>query len=75
MVCVIVLHVYGSPYTMGYTHGSLLRDEVRVLLPAFLNYSKSQIDQDIKFLPEKMRKWIEKVGFDGALDATAVMTR
>lgn len=60
---------------MGYTHGTLLKEEASALLPAFQAYAESQADQYIKFLPEKMRKWIEKVGFDAALDATEVMTR
>jgi len=39
-----ILHVSGSNYEMGYQHGSLLKEEVRQDLRAFLNYSNASMD-------------------------------
>jgi len=39
-----ILHIGGSNYEMGYQHGSLLKEEVRQDLRAFLNYSNASMD-------------------------------
>jgi hypothetical protein len=31
-----VAHLSGSPYEMGYAHGSLLRDDIQALVPKML---------------------------------------
>ena len=45
------------------------------MVTGYLAYAEAQIGEYIKFLPKKMAEWIERVGLEAALDATAVMTR
>ncbi|XP_065190525.1 protein dcd1A-like [Sycon ciliatum] len=70
-----VLHVYGTAYQMGYAHGQLLGPQANAVVTGYLAYAEAQIGEYIKFLPKKMAEWIERVGLEAALDATAVMTR
>jgi len=69
-----VLHVWGTPYEMGFAHGTLLQDEVKTLMPQVLEYIYSQIGQYIKFLPPILQQLIEEYGVAAALDATAILT-
>lgn len=70
-----VLHVFGSPYEMGYAQGVLLRSTVQDLYPKFFDFLDSEIDQYIDFLPEDIRRLIETEGVRLALEATELATR
>lgn len=50
-----IAHVYGTPYQMGYAHGTLLKKEINIIVDEFFKYLDTQIDQYIKFLPEEVR--------------------
>ena len=52
-----VAHVYGTPYQMGYAHGSLLQKEINLIVDEFYKYMGTQIDQYIKFLPKEVYLW------------------
>jgi len=71
-----VLHLWGTPYEMGYAEGTLLKaangshfvDEV-------WSYFESQIEKVINTLPPWLAEWIANLGLDIALDATYEATR
>eukprot|EP01121_Diplochlamys_sp_Union-15-3_P011240 TRINITY_DN3231_c0_g3_i2.p1 TRINITY_DN3231_c0_g3~~TRINITY_DN3231_c0_g3_i2.p1 ORF type:complete len:430 (-),score=64.57 TRINITY_DN3231_c0_g3_i2:65-1327(-) len=69
-----VLHVSGTPYQMGFAHGTLLKTQIQTLVPDVLNYIYSQVDSAIDFLPEWIRKVIEEYGVAAALDAEHLAT-
>eukprot|EP00698_Gefionella_okellyi_P020891 TRINITY_DN6653_c0_g1_i1.p1 TRINITY_DN6653_c0_g1~~TRINITY_DN6653_c0_g1_i1.p1 ORF type:complete len:440 (+),score=86.37 TRINITY_DN6653_c0_g1_i1:53-1321(+) len=70
-----VLHMYGTPYQMGFAHGQLLKDQITVMIPKVMQYLESQIDQYLKFLPQDLRDLIEKYGVEAGLEATYMMTK
>ena len=69
-----VLHVYGSPYDMGYAHGTLLKDSILKIIPAFYERSEAELEAYITFLPKDVADLIVHLGFDGALDLTYLLT-
>lgn len=71
---VYVVHVYGSPYGMGYAHGTLLKSIIQDLIPNFYSHVESEIVQKLQYLPQEIRDLIANVGLDGALDLTHVLT-
>jgi isopenicillin-N N-acyltransferase-like protein len=72
---VMVLHVYGTPYEMGYAHGQLLAKEMNILLPSVLEWIEGQIEQAIDVLPVVIQQIIAEYGLDAALDFTYYATR
>eukprot|EP01100_Stratorugosa_tubuloviscum_P011155 TRINITY_DN492_c1_g1_i3.p1 TRINITY_DN492_c1_g1~~TRINITY_DN492_c1_g1_i3.p1 ORF type:complete len:429 (-),score=178.08 TRINITY_DN492_c1_g1_i3:40-1326(-) len=64
----LVVHVYGTPYEMGFAHGLLLYSQVNDLIPQFYDYIYTMIDPYIAFLPPDIRQIIEEEGVDAALD-------
>lgn len=70
-----VVHVYGTPYQMGYAQGELLREEVSDLLTEAYDYIYSMIDPYIKFLPPRLRHAIEVGGVSAALELTYWLTK
>ena len=70
-----MVHVYGSAYDMGYAHGSLLRDTIQTIIPAFYTHVEEEIEAYLKFLPEDIRALVATLGLDGALDLTYLLTR
>jgi hypothetical protein len=70
-----VLHLYGSPYEMGFAHGSLLRDEVRHMVNATWGYFVEQVDAGISFLPPWLADLIATAGLDVALDLLRDLTK
>jgi len=70
-----VVHIYGTPYQMGYAHGSLLKSDIAALYTAFFAYFAAEIDSEIKFLPKPIRDVIETQGVDGALDLVYNLTQ
>merc|ERR1712137_148908 len=65
-----VLHVYGTPYEMGYAQGELLRSQMNDLIPAVFEYMYTQINQYIGFLPQWAQEVIDKFGTAFLLDLT-----
>jgi hypothetical protein len=70
-----VVHVYGSPYQMGYAHGLLMKEQINMVIPELIEYIDAQIDQYIGFLPDFIRKEIELAGVMGALLLTHEITK
>ena len=69
------MHVYGTPYSMGYAHGALLKDKVQYLFPTFYKHVEAEIEAYIKDLPKDVRDFIAEVGLDVALELTYMLTR
>mmetsp|Transcript_7353 Transcript_7353/g.10840 ORF Transcript_7353/g.10840 Transcript_7353/m.10840 type:complete len:413 (+) Transcript_7353:107-1345(+) len=71
-----VIHVYGTPYEMGYAQGQLMKEKLRVFLPAIFDYLQEEIGSNIpKNIPEWLRKYIAEYGLDVALDMTYELVR
>lgn len=47
-----VAHVYGSPYGMGYAHGSLLKTQIQKILPGFYAHVEAEVEQYLEDLPK-----------------------
>lgn len=69
-----VLHVYGTPYEMGYAHGQMMKAEAQVMVNQTMEYIYSQAEQALAGLPTWLRDWVAEVGVDIALDWTANVT-
>ena len=70
----LVVHVYGTPYGMGYAQGSLLKDFIQSILPAFYKQLEEEVEQYLQFLPQELRDFIAKYGLEGALELTYLIT-
>lgn len=69
-----VLHVYGTPYEMGYAHGELLKPQLRTFIPGLYQYMGQKIREALPNLPEWLKKIISEKGLDFALDLTHAAT-
>ncbi|XP_011405375.2 PREDICTED: protein dcd1A-like [Amphimedon queenslandica] len=72
---IFVLHVYGSPYDMGYAHGVLLKPQIQSLLPAFLKHVDEELEVYLKGLPQVVKDEVAKVGINEALEGTYLLTK
>jgi len=70
-----VVHIYGSPYEMGFAHGALLKDEFKEFFPILWQYLEKQVTQVLKDLPEWLANLIANAGLDVALDFTYELTK
>eukprot|EP00054_Salpingoeca_dolichothecata_P014323 m.80699 g.80699 ORF g.80699 m.80699 type:complete len:434 (+) comp20935_c0_seq1:2228-3529(+) len=70
-----VLHVYGTPYEMGYAQGELMKTEIEKLFVVFYDWIYAQIQPYIKWLPKDIQKIIEEQGVKAALDFTIDLTK
>jgi len=70
-----LLHVFGTPYQMGYAHGSLLKKELNVFIPQLWAYLESQVTDIMTKVPIEIADIIANFGLDVALDATYEATR
>ncbi|EGG23749.1 acid ceramidase-like protein [Cavenderia fasciculata] len=74
-----VIHVYGTPYQMGYAHGQLLAPKIQKMIPLFFQYGELSIAQFVeKFsdrIPKVLLEIIEKLGLEAALDYIIEETR
>jgi len=72
-----VIHVWGSPYEMGYAQGTLLKEE----LPSFINtvweFLRSEITSQpyVSDLPKWLADMVADIGLDAALEFTEFMTK
>lgn len=60
---------------MGYAQGTLLKDAIQSILPAFYKHIEEEVESYLKFLPQDIRDLIAEIGLDGALDVTYLLTR
>eukprot|EP01013_Petalomonas_cantuscygni_P019606 TRINITY_DN3750_c0_g1_i1.p1 TRINITY_DN3750_c0_g1~~TRINITY_DN3750_c0_g1_i1.p1 ORF type:complete len:466 (-),score=97.85 TRINITY_DN3750_c0_g1_i1:605-1933(-) len=70
-----VVHMYGSPYQMGYAHGELLKPQAAKLYKQFTEFVAEEIDQYLPYLPPEIVRAISVGGLDLALDLTYEATR
>jgi len=64
-----IVHVWGSPYQMGYAHGLLMKDKCQDLINSVWTYLEEQVEEAIngtvKWIPQEVAKYISEVGFVG----------
>jgi len=70
-----VIHVYGTPYQMGFAHGQIVKPYVSEFYNEVQIYLENQIAQSLQFLPAWLQEMIEVDGLDAALELTYVATR
>ena len=59
---------------MGFAHGTLLKDSILEVIPAFYNEVVTEYEQNLNFLPKDVADLIARLGVDGALDLTYLLT-
>ena len=71
-----VVHVYGSPYDMGYAQGQLVGDKIRQFVHGTFAYIKESAIDPTKFphVPTAMKKMILDKGINAALEWNAGVT-
>jgi len=71
-----VLHVYGTPYQMGYAQGSLMKPMILEMYNEFFAYIEDQGDANPYFnlLPEFLKKMIAEDGIEAALEYEVLIT-
>ncbi|EDQ90047.1 uncharacterized protein MONBRDRAFT_36634 [Monosiga brevicollis MX1] len=69
-----VLHLYGSPYAMGYAQGQLLADDIKTMVAAFFEYLDDTIAPYINWLPQDVQKIILEDGPAAALQFEVDLT-
>ena len=71
-----LIHVYGTPYEMGFAQGTLLKQKASFFIEKVWTYFESQVNQA---LPGMFPKWLDNliadVGLDAALELTELATR
>jgi len=69
-----VVHVWGTPYQMGYAQGALLKDSASEFISTVWGYLEGQVDQFLGDLPVWLQNMIATFGLDAALDLTYYAT-
>lgn len=70
-----LLHLFGTPYQMGYAHGQLLKAPLQTMMTKLWAYLESQIPAISKKVPPELAAIITTEGLDVALDMTYDATR
>lgn len=74
-----VVHVYGTPYEMGYAQGELVGDNLSQFVHDTMNYiidsAADALPNKFPHIPEHYKKLIVEKGIDVALDITADLTK
>jgi len=65
-----LVHVWGTPYQMGYAQGQLLKSTASNFISQTWTYLESQVDQFLGDLPVYLQNLIADFGLDVALDFT-----
>jgi hypothetical protein len=58
-----VVHVWGTPYEMGFAKGTLLKNELQQVVPELMDYIAEGLNETLPLLPES---WQEAVLSEGA---------
>eukprot|EP01127_Copromyxa_protea_P004456 TRINITY_DN14317_c0_g1_i1.p1 TRINITY_DN14317_c0_g1~~TRINITY_DN14317_c0_g1_i1.p1 ORF type:complete len:423 (-),score=87.84 TRINITY_DN14317_c0_g1_i1:40-1308(-) len=72
---VSVVHMWGTPYEMGFAHGQLVSKEAQKLYSQVTDYMQSQVEQFLHMLPEFLQELIARYGVEGALEMTYLLTK
>jgi len=70
-----IVHVWGTPYEMGYAYGQILKDEVYATMNGFYTHLLEETEAYIKDLPKPVQDWIVSIGLDVALGLTYEWTK
>lgn len=74
-----VVHVWGTPYEMGYAHGQLMADKAKNMVESVYSYIEAQIEEAIngtvKKLPPTVTQFLADEGVAGACDLTYLATK
>ena len=70
-----VLHVYGTPYEMGFARGTMMKDAMVSLIPEVYEYLYSEIETYLHFLPPSWIAAIDKYGIEIIVDLTYALTK
>eukprot|EP00698_Gefionella_okellyi_P003886 TRINITY_DN135_c0_g1_i1.p1 TRINITY_DN135_c0_g1~~TRINITY_DN135_c0_g1_i1.p1 ORF type:complete len:449 (+),score=102.01 TRINITY_DN135_c0_g1_i1:33-1379(+) len=74
-----ILHIYGTPYEMGFAMGTLMKERATDMLTRLWGYLEAQVEQAINgtvtWIPAPAVKLIADLGLDGALDLTMAATK
>lgn len=72
----IVVHVYGTPYDMGYAYGQMLRTEMKTMFPLAYDYLAQKLNSTLPaWIPAVIRNLIINDGPEVALDFTFNATK
>jgi len=69
-----IAHLWGTPYEMGFAHGTLLRDEIIDFMTKLWVHLEEEFDDGPDWLPPSVRDWIIKLGLEAAMQFTADAT-
>ncbi len=73
-----LVHLYGTPYEMGYAHGELMKEDATAFINAVWGYLEEQVEGAINGTVHNLQPWFLKMvadfGLDVALDLTADAT-
>lgn len=74
-----VVHVWGTPYDMGYAQGELMRDKAQQMINAVWMYLEEQVEQAINGTIDIFPKWflkdVSNLGLEVALDLNIAITK
>eukprot|EP01100_Stratorugosa_tubuloviscum_P007887 TRINITY_DN3252_c0_g1_i1.p1 TRINITY_DN3252_c0_g1~~TRINITY_DN3252_c0_g1_i1.p1 ORF type:complete len:453 (+),score=217.01 TRINITY_DN3252_c0_g1_i1:97-1455(+) len=71
----LLIHVYGTPYEMGFAQGTLLASTLQTFINGVWSYLENSIEQYLFFLPPWLQKQIADWGLDKALDFTEKISK
>eukprot|EP00056_Hartaetosiga_gracilis_P018864 m.12224 g.12224 ORF g.12224 m.12224 type:complete len:441 (-) comp7141_c0_seq1:1530-2852(-) len=76
---IALVHLWGSPYEMGFAHGKLMEKEASDFINAVWSYLENQVESAINGTIHNLQPWfvdlITEFGLDAALDLTMDATR
>uniref|UniRef100_A0A7S3G4I9 Acid ceramidase-like protein n=2 Tax=Palpitomonas bilix TaxID=652834 RepID=A0A7S3G4I9_9EUKA len=74
-----IVHVWGTPYEMGYAQGQLQKEKANKFITSLWAYLEAQvieaINGTVSWIPVGVAKWVADVGLDVALDLTYDATK
>jgi len=70
-----LLHVWGTPYQMGFAQGTLMRAQLNQFFPTLLKYLIEEVAQALSKLPTWLGDFVAKYGIEVALQLFVDMTR
>lgn len=69
-----VVHVFGTPYEMGFAQGQLVGSEIKVFYQEVIAWAEAAVKEEFPYLPSFLVKIIVEFGVEVALEATYAMT-
>ena len=66
----LLVHVYGTDYEMGFAYGTLLAGEMATLQPQVTAYMEAQMNASLSWIAEPYRDLVLRYGLEAALNLT-----